>query len=458
MKLSNCFCLKPAANVDESYRPEKAEINTSPPSAPGDASVMRHNGKRAPTFMELSLRKLVGSASTSQGNTPLFDTTREPADVRATIEWLEQNYHSLGDEKNGLPSKPITAQPPAGKKANGGFNASELGARLGADQVIALHVTPDGILPGRNDGLFGRYLDKRQLCPLAPEQIGTIGKITSPHVSTSESAQPNLEPHVRNIDARTATHLICARATLDLVKALLPFGAGNQIKDLARTGGESHMRSVLAKRSAEVKVRRAPSEQKCVHRAKAALLWKSGFCDENAALAFAILRSLPELKDARVDWIVNRELRHNMAIIRGDTPEHDVIVDPWMIFPVPCLLSDATDFHQEMAQPPEMNPRNEVVSSKPAGELFPPLDVTAILRAHEKLPAGLKDPHGQYRQQIYFSTPAKRIHDNITDPTDPDSWDIPYNGNPNTRYRLEGNDGEPPVTLRFDMQRVAKNR
>ena len=407
--------------------------------------------------MELNLRKLINSASTSQGNPPLFDTTREPANVRATIEWLEQNYHSLGDEKNGLPSKPIAAQPPAGKEANGGFKAGELGTRLANDKIVALHVTADGILPGRNDGLFGLYLDKSRLCPLAPEQIGTIGKITSPHVPTSESAQPNLEPHVRDIDARTATHLTCARATLDLVKALLPFGAGNQIKDLVRTGGESHIRSVLAKKAAEGAVSKAPPEQKCIGRATAAISWKSGFCDENAALAFAILRSLPELKDTRIDWIVNRKLRHNMAIIRGNTPEHDVIVDPWMIFPVPCLLADATGFHQEMAQPPEMNPDNRVVSSKPAGELFPPLDVAAILRAHEKLPAGFKDPHVQYSQKIYFSTPAKRIHDNITDPDDPDAWDISYNGNPNTKYRLEGNDGEPPVMLRFDMQRVAKN-
>ncbi|HEX7635304.1 MAG TPA: hypothetical protein VF427_08510, partial [Noviherbaspirillum sp.] len=113
MKLSSCFCFNPTTNVVGDSRSEQTATNTPPPSVPGDTSVMRHKDKRVPTFMELNLRKLINSASTSQGNPPLFDTTREPANVRATIEWLEQNYHSLGDEKNGLPSKPIAAQPPA---------------------------------------------------------------------------------------------------------------------------------------------------------------------------------------------------------------------------------------------------------------------------------------------------------------------------------------------------------
>lgn len=442
MKLfSSCFYPNIAVKDDADQRREKAVASTQPPSVLGDASVRNHQDRRNRSSWEHKIRQLLNPASSSQDHAPLFDITNEPADVCATIKWLEKGYYSLGDEKNGLPSKPITAQPPAGEEANGGFKASELGARLSDDNAIALHITPNGILPGRNDGLFGLYLDDSKLCPLAPKQMSAIGKLTSPHFPTSK---PCLKPRVTNIDARTATHLVAARATIDLVKALLPFGAGNQVKDVVRSGGESLFRSSLAKMS-------SGSGRDYISHAEAAIVWKSGFCGETSALTFAILGSIPELKDAQIDWVGNFKLSHNIAIIRGDKPEHDVIVDPWTPFAVPCLSADATDLHRKVAQRPEMNQDNEILRSKRAGEVFEPLDVDGLLQKHEELPPAFKDPHVPFCAGSV--TQAKRLHIYLTETT----WDLLYTGNPNMRYLLEGTDGKPPIMLRFDMQRMAKN-
>ena len=447
--LTCCFAPKTAFNPDENQGQNTSGMQRQPVS---DVPLAKHNRRRNPSSLERRIRQFL--RPTVPPHASLFDTTKESAAVRDTIKWLEEVHYALGNENNGLPGKPILAETPAAAESNGQHKTDSLGARLADDKVAVLHVSRDGIVPGRNDGLFGLYLDNTTLCPLAPDQLGAIGKITRPIFPLLEQ---NLEPRVVNIDVRTAQHLVCARATIDLVKALLPFGAGNQIKDMVRTGGESHLRSVLAKRATRYVVSRAAPDDKCIHRAKAAIRWKSGFCDENAALAFAILRSLPELKDARIDWIINHKLHHNIAIIRGDKPEHDVMVDPWATFAIPCLPADAADDFQEMAQRPELNPDNKIVSSKSPGALFPALDIAAELRKHEKLSAEFKDPHEQYEKRLYFSTAPKGIHDYLTNTKDPDMWDLPYNGNPNVRYQLEGEDGEAPMMMRFDMQRVEKS-
>lgn len=388
-------------------------------------------------------------ARAPQNGRPLFDTTQEPENIRASIKWLEKKHYSLGDEKNSPPSKLITAEPPTEKEANGGFKARELGARLSDDKIIALHTTPDGILLGCNDDLFRAYLDNSKLCPLAPDQIGAIGKITSP---SFPMRSPRLEPRLVNIDARTATHLTYARTAIDLVKTLLPFGAGNQLKDLVRTGGESYFRADLAQNLVPF----LSDEISSI--AAAAIRWKSGYCTQQAALTFAILRSLPELKDAQIDWVRYPHHSHFMVVIRGDTPEHDVIVDPWVPFAVPGLPADATELHREMAQrpDPEKNPKISIWASKPAGELFAPLEIAEILRNWKKYGGEDLDLY-KYHSQVCSGTPAKNLHTHLNKTKAPDRWDTLYSCNPNVRYQLEGKDGEPPMMLRFDMQRVAKN-
>ena len=173
--LTCCFAPKTAFNPDENQGQNTSGMQRQPVS---DVPLTKHKRRRNPSFLERRLRQFL--RPTVPPHASLFDTTKESAAVRDTIKWLEEVHYALGNENNGLPGKPILAEPPAAAELNGRHKTDSLGARLSDDKVAVLHVSSDGIVPGRNDGLFGLYLDNTTLCPLAPDKLGAIGKITSP--------------------------------------------------------------------------------------------------------------------------------------------------------------------------------------------------------------------------------------------------------------------------------------
>jgi len=263
---------------------------------------------------------------------------------------------------------------------------------------------------------------------------------TYPGVTT---VMPNIEPLLRVISPATATNLALAREAIDLVKALLPAGAGNQIKDIAATGIESCFRAAMS-----YKGRGGPA--KC---ASAGIKYEGGNCNAQASLAFQLLSQNPGLKHSRIDIIYDGPggtHDHVFVAIRGQTPEQDIIVDPWAPFATPTFAVDALPMHRDLLGAAEAGVRQ----TKPAGFISPPeLDIEDALREQgtvERNPPVSE----QYLNAMGFD---RELGLAIYLGSPKGLWDVPFSGNPNVRYEVQDESGRQltDFPLRFDMQRAA---
>lgn len=253
---------------------------------------------------------------------------------------------------------------------------------------------------------------------------------------------PDMEPRLRVISPAAATHLALAREAIDLVKALLPAGAGNQIKDIAATGAESCFRSTMAYRG-------KGDPATC---ASAAIKYQAGNCNAQASLAFQLLSQNPDLQNSRIDMVhdgAGGGHDHVFAVIRGQTPEQDIVVDPWAPFATPTFVVDALPMHRDLLNAGQEGIRH----TKPAGTVSPPtLDIDEALReqgtVEENPPLSEQYLHAmgfdrELGLAIYLGH-GKSL------------WDVPFSGNPNVRYEVQDESGQQltDFPLRFDMQRT----
>ena len=276
---------------------------------------------------------------------------------------------------------------------------------------------------------------------LSPDQLNQANALSTTHPGV-ETQMPDMTPQFHVISPAVAANLALAREAIDLVKALLPGGAGNQIKDLAATGGESYLRSSLS-----FVYSGSPAMQ-----AFLAIPYQGGFCDAQASLTYQLLSQNPSLKDSQIDIVHgNRDIKHVFVVIRGDTPDKDIVVDSWTPFASPTFVKDALPMHRTL-----LGATGNIRESKPAGTIAPTLPIEEALR----------------RQSLIkkYSSISERFRDEKS--RDPDTeimqtlepkgerWDVPFSGNPNVRYEVRDASGQQltDFPLRFDMQRPGLGR
>ncbi|MGY8559070.1 hypothetical protein [Paracidovorax citrulli] len=274
-----------------------------------------------------------------------------------------------------------------------------------------------------------------QFIDLSSRHLDRINALATTHPSI-KTQMPDTKPHLRVITPTVAAHLAAAREAIDLVKALLPYGAGNQVKDIAATGGESVLRSSLS-------YALAGSPQA---RAFAAIQSQGGYCDAQAALTYQLLSQNPALRDCRIDMADGKD--HVFVVIRGQKPAHDIVVDPWAPFASPTLVQDALPMHRTVLR------AGQLQHTKTAGTILPPLDIGEALRR-------------QNIQRNQYSSIKERFRAEKNRDADSaitsnlkytgDQWDAPFSGNPNVRYDVRDDSGRRLIDgpLRFDMQRTA---
>ncbi|WP_211462454.1 type III effector protein [Collimonas silvisoli] len=438
-------CIAPKTSDDaeievSASRTEGAANRARPVKSPALRGLPSGSPKRAGKAHARPRTGHVAAASGSKNMVPAngFKRENQPPAILNELDWIQVLQKELmgNSEIDATGRIPIPAT-----KAHVAI----------APAIVGLLVDGRGqeVSPTRTDGVFDRYLSREQAYQLAPADAGPLASVQ--HHLWHPSPQP-LEPCVVTIDAPTARRLATARATIDLVKALVPFGAGNQVKDVARTGGESYVRTALAERAGSAARRNRASGEAHLPMARAALKWQAGFCDHQAALAYAVLGSHPDLKDAQIDCVANTRLKHTLVVIRGEQPEHDIVVDPWTIFSVPGLVAHAAADLGRIGLRPEVEPKNKIMYSKPAGTQLPQIELEK-----PEYQRDARNPFTVYREEIYFSTPEKMMYGSLTDTSSTAAmFDATYNGNPNVRYELD--DGKDKVMLRLDVQRAAKPR
>ncbi|MDA8444151.1 hypothetical protein [Paracidovorax valerianellae] len=253
---------------------------------------------------------------------------------------------------------------------------------------------------------------------------------------------PDMAPRLRVISPAAATHLALAREAIDLVKALLPAGAGNQIKDIAATGAENCFRSAMSYRG-------KGDPATC---ASAAIKYQAGNCNAQASLAFQLLSQNPDLQNSRIDIVFDGPgggHDHVFAVIRGQTPEQDIVVDPWAPFATPTFVVDALPMYRDLLSAGQEGIRH----TKPAGTVSPPtLDIDEALREQGTVE---KNPplSEQYLHAMGFD---RELGLAIYLGHGKGLWDVPFSGNPNVRYEVQDESGHKltDFPLRFDMQRT----
>lgn len=286
--------------------------------------------------------------------------------------------------------------------------------------------------------LIPGLLRSDQFIELSTDQLSQANALSTTHPGV-ETQMPDMKPQLRSIPPETASHLAAAREAIDLVKALMPGGAGNQIKDIAATAGDSVLRSSLSHSNASNPATRA----------KRAIQFQGGHCDAHAYLTYQLLSQNPALKNARIDIVDGGPKgNHTFVVIRGKKSEHDIVVDPWATFASPTLVRDALPMHQKLMRASG----GGVAQTKQAGTQSTSLDFEALRKE------AVIDNQLAITQQ-FKATRMRDPNDVITDSVKykQDRWDVPFSGNPNVRYEVRDSSGhvltESP--LRFDMQRVA---
>lgn len=277
---------------------------------------------------------------------------------------------------------------------------------------------------------------------LSPERLNQANALSTKHPGV-KTQMPDTKPQLRVITPAVAANLASAREAIDLVKALLPGGAGNQIKDLAATGGDSLLRSSLSHTQTDHPVIRA----------FLAIQWQGGYCDAQASLAYQLLSQNPALAHSRIDLVSGRSSdgNHTFVVIRGQEPEHDIVVDPWAPFASPTLVQDALPLHRTLLGAAG----SSISHTKPAGDLLPKLEIKEALRRQ-----AITQEQSPIRDRFVaekFRDPESHIADHVKDPED--RWDVPFSGNPNVRYDVHDESGRRlnDSPIRFDMQRAASS-
>ncbi|STO57193.1 hypothetical protein [Grimontia hollisae] len=138
----------------------------------------------------------------------------------------------------------------------------------------------------------------------------------------------------------TIKNLEIAKETIDMVKAGLCYGSGNQIVDLFASAGESDLRTIHARTNTAVTHPFSP------------LISGSSNCGGVAQLTAALLVRNEKLKDHPVSIVKGgvyadgKPYDHDYVII-GDPsdpeygPENTVVVDPWGVLAIPTTLSES---------------------------------------------------------------------------------------------------------------------
>jgi len=277
-----------------------------------------------------------------------------------------------------------------------------------------------------------------QFIELSPDQLNQANALSTTHPGV-KTQMPDMKHQLRSISPETAAHLAAAREAIDLVKALMPDGAGNQIKDIAATAGDSALRSSLSHSNTGNPTTLATK----------AIRFQGGNCDAHAGLAYQLLSQNPALRHARIDVVDGGPNgNHAFVVIRGKKREHDIVVDPWATFASPTLVQDALPMHRALLGAAG----GGVAHTKPAGTQSASLDIEALRQE------ALIDNQSPIIEQFK----ANRLRDPADVVTDSvkyadDRWDVPFSGNPNVRYEVQDESGRQltDFPLRFDMQRAA---
>ncbi|WOI43395.1 hypothetical protein [Acidovorax sp. BLS4] len=286
--------------------------------------------------------------------------------------------------------------------------------------------------------LLPGLLRSDQFIELSPDQLSQANALSTTHPGV-KTQMPDMKHQLRSISPETAAHLAAAREAIDLVKALMPDGAGNQIKDIAATAGDSVLRSTLSHSNTKNPTIRATN----------AIQYQSGNCDEHAGLTYQLLSQNPALKNARIDIVDGRPKgNHVFVVIRGQKSEQDIVVDPWATFASPTLVRDALPMHRKLLGASG----GGVAHTKPAGTQAAALDIEALRQQaliDNRLPIV-----EQFKAQR-LRAPDDVIRDGVKYAGD--RWDVPFSGNPNVRYEVRDASGHQltDFPLRFDMQRAA---
>ncbi|WP_065763583.1 type III effector protein [Ralstonia solanacearum] len=386
-------------------------------------------------------RAISGAAQSirSKGSTFTLAIESQPRNVAAVLEWVQTAHVVFQQTQAATAANRSRRLSPVSAEALSHLPGNLSAVRTEGDSQLVL-VDKHGLLADR--------LSNTRALGLAPDAVSSLNDVKHPAWPAEVQV---LAPRVATVSATTMARLGIARTAIDAVKALLPYGAGNQVKDIARTNGESYVRAALANSEGFASQRRYSKPDRYIGYAAAAIKWQAGFCDQHAAIAYALLGAHPDLIHAQVDYVKHEKLNHMLVVIRGDRPENDIVVDPWAVFAVPALAGDVSERLGTLGARPSEASHSLIVNSKPAGEQLPPLDL-ARLRQRAQMPE-TRDPLAAYREKIIHIEPERALAVNLTDKERPAMFDVPYNGNPNVRYRVE--DAEGTDVFRLDIQRMA---
>ncbi|WP_058361348.1 hypothetical protein [Xanthomonas translucens] len=283
--------------------------------------------------------------------------------------------------------------------------------------------------------LIPRLLRSDRLIELSQSHLDRLNALATRHPSV-KTQMPDTKAQLRVITPTVAANLAAAREAIDLVKALLPYGSGNQIKDVAATGGESMLCSLMSNR-----LNGRPAA-----RAFIAIQSQGGYCNAQAALTYQLLSQNPALRECRIDMVDGAD--HVFVVIRGQKPAHDIVVASWAPFASPTLVQDALSMHRTLLRAGKFS------NTKPVGTVLPALNTQEALSEL----AIQRDRYPSIREQFFgekYRNPDNAIINNLRNPWD--QWDTPFNGNPNVRYDVRDDSGRRLIDgpLRFDMQRIA---
>lgn len=344
--------------------------------------------------------------------------------------WLDSNL----SEAQAARSRLLDSANPLLRQLNDGSPLAGMPHQL--DTYITFDEAQNNVLVPAKELLPG-ILRSDKFIELSPEQLSQANALSTTHPGV-KTQMPDTKHLLRSISPETAAHLAAAREAIDLVKALLPGGAGNQIKDIAATAGDSALRSTLSHSFGG-----SPAT-----RASRAIQFQGGFCDAHAHLTCQLLSQNPALKNSRVD-IVNGGAggNHTFVVIRGQKPEWDIVVDPWATFASPTLVQDALPMHRSL-----LRAADSVVYTKPAGTQSAALDIEALRQ--QSLTDNQSPIEERFKAQK-LRDPKDVIADSLKYADD--RWDVPFSGNPNVRYEVRDASGHQltDFPLRFDMQRAA---
>lgn len=294
--------------------------------------------------------------------------------------------------------------------------------------------------------LIPGLLRSDKIIELSPGQLDRANALSTTHPGIA-TQMPDMQPRLHVISPAVAASMASAREVIDLVKALVPSGAGNQVKDLLATAGESHLRSRLS-----FKYHRGVADL-----AHSIIQFQGGDCDGHASLAFHLLAQNPAFKDYQIDIVeVSQNVAHVFAVIRGDRPEEDIVVDAWAPFASPTFVQDALPMHRTLLDAE----RGKIRVSKPAGTVAPAMDIEQALKRQSQWQSAI-EKHSSLSE-------AFRLHAHH----EPDAaitqvliekenlWDVPFSGNPNVRYEVRDPSGRAltDFPIRFDMQRAPVER